>query len=278
MNIGIIGYGSMGKMMLLKYLAATGIDQSGFYIANRTYDKIKNLKNAYPQLNVCASLAELAPAVDIVFICVKPLDIKTVLSGIIGSLKPSCHIVSLNSSVLFSHLERVAPNRKISKAVPSITAEVNQSVTLVCHNQLVTQTDKTELYRLLECFGSITEIPESELSLGSVITSSMPGFIGALFKVIAEEAVKHTSLPKETILKMFVETYYGTGTLLLAKAMTFSSLIERVATKGGLTEEGTEVINAQFPPIMESLFAKTLTKRKAIIEQSIIEFNTLDQQ
>ncbi|MDR0567810.1 MAG: NAD(P)-binding domain-containing protein [Spirochaetaceae bacterium] len=274
MNIGIIGYGSMGKMMLLKYLAAAEIDQSQFYVANRTYDKIKNLRLAYPQLNVCRDAAELAPAADIVFICVKPLDIKPVLSSIAGKLKPSCHVVSLNSSVLFSHLERIAPNRKISKAVPSITAEVNQSITLVCHNPQATQADKEVLYRLLSCFGSITEIPETELALGAVVTSSMPGFIGAFFKIITDETAKHTALPRETLYKMLLETYYGTGTFLMAKGITFDNLIERVATKGGLTEEGTEVINAQFPAIMDAIFVKTLAKRKTIIEQAIEEFDT----
>lgn len=258
--------------MLLKYLAASQYGQSAFYIASRTFAKIQNLSKLYPELHVCPSLEELAPAVDLVFVCVKPLDIKPVLSVIRGLLKPSCHIVSLNASVMFEHLERIAPDFPISKAIPSITAEVNQSVTLVCHNQKVLAKDKKNVYSLLECFGSVTEVPETELSLGATITSSMPGFIGAMFRVIADEAVKHTILSRDTILKMLLETYYGTGTLLLAKAMPFSDLVERVATKGGATEEGTALINAQFPGIIQELFIKTLTKRQIIIDQAIQEF------
>ena len=40
-NIGIIGYGSMGKMIFSKFAQSKIIDQSNLYISNRTFEKIK---------------------------------------------------------------------------------------------------------------------------------------------------------------------------------------------------------------------------------------------
>lgn len=48
MNIGIIGYGSMGKMLFEKFQAA---GYKNVFIANRTKEKL----SALPSTNVCNS-------------------------------------------------------------------------------------------------------------------------------------------------------------------------------------------------------------------------------
>jgi pyrroline-5-carboxylate reductase len=272
-KIGIIGYGNMGKMLLAKFARSKIIDESHLFIANRTFEKIKGLNEIYPRLNICYNNIDLAKNVDILFICVKPLEIKTVLTEIINHAKDDCHIISLNGSVLFKQLEQICSNTKISKVIPSVTAEVNQSVTLVCHNTVVEDEDKKYLRQLLECFGTVVEIPETEMGMGSELTSCMPGFIGAIFKVITDEAEKHTSINKSDIVKMVIETMYGTGKLLLEKEITFDDLINRVATKGGITEEGTKIIGEKLPETIDEMFKRTLEKRKMITEKVQNDFN-----
>jgi pyrroline-5-carboxylate reductase len=88
----------------------------------------------------------------------------------------------------------------------------------------------------------------------------MTGFIGAIFKVITDEAEKHTAINKKDIIKMVIETIYGTGKLLLEKEMTFNNLISRVATKGGITEEGTKIIEKKLPVAIHEMFEKPCKK------------------
>jgi pyrroline-5-carboxylate reductase len=266
-KVGIIGYGSMGKMILSRFVESKIIDESDLFISNRTYNKIKDLNNIYPKINICKNNIDLGKDVDILFICVKPLEIIIVLNEIFKDIKNNCHIVSLNGSVSFKQLEQICINKKISKVIPSVTAEINQSVTLICHNNLVENKNKDELKKLLESFGTVFEIPEIEMGMGSELTSCMPGFIGAIFKVITDEAEKHTMIDKKDIIKMVLETMYGTGKLLLEKGITFDKLINRVATKGGITEEGTKIIGEKLPEIISEMFERTLKKRKIIIER-----------
>ena len=271
-KVGIIGYGSMGKMILSKFVESKTITESDLFIANRTYDKINNLNENYQEINICKNNIDAAKNVYIIFICVKPLEIKTVLTEIINDVKSNCHIISLNGSVLFKQLEQICINKKISKVIPSITAEINQSVTLVCHNNFVENDNKNNLKRLLECLGTVVEIPETEIGMGSELTSCMPGFLGAIFKVITGEAEKHTAIDKKDIIKMVTETMYGTGKLLLEKGMTFDDLINRVATKGGITEEGTKIVLEKLPETINEMFKKTLEKRKITTEKAQKEF------
>lgn len=129
------------------------------------------------------------------------------------------------------------------------------------------------LEKLFSCMGAIIELPESEMGMGAELVSCMPGFLAAIFREICVSAKKHTSLSEEQIASMVLHTVVGTGTLMLEKEYSFHDVVERVATKGGITEEGTKVIEAQFPKVVDDLFDKTLEKRRQTTEKAQISFN-----
>jgi pyrroline-5-carboxylate reductase len=54
--------------------------------------------------------------------------------------------------------------------------------------------------------------------------------------------------------------------------MTIETLINRVATKGGITEEGVKIINERLPETINEMFVKTLEKRKITTEKAQKEF------
>jgi len=272
MKIGIIGYGTIGKVILEKTLESNAIEQSNFYVSERAYERIMNLNAIYPELNICKNNIEAAKEVDMLFICVKAAEVKRVLSEIIDNIKSHCHIISLNVSILLEQLETICPDKKISRIIPSVMAEVNRSQTLICHNNYVTDDDKNRINRLLESFGSVIEIPEKEIGISVELTSCMPGFIGAIFKVITDEAEKHTSMDRAQIKRMIVETMYGTSKLLLEKEITFKNLMDMVATKGGITEEGIEIILEKLPKVINEMFLTTFERGRIITEVAKTEF------
>ena len=104
--------------------------------------------------------------------------------------------------------------------------------------------------------------------MGSELVSCMPGFIASIFDVICTSAGSHTDIPREQIVKMVLNTLSATGELMLAKDLSFDEVVERVATKGGITEEGTRVIYDMFPPAADEMFNKTLEKRRLTAENA----------
>jgi pyrroline-5-carboxylate reductase len=265
-NIGIIGYGSMGKMIFSKIAESKIVPESNLFLAERAYETIKDLKSVYPQLNTCENNKDAAKNADFVFLCVKAPDIKKVLTEILPEMKKECHIVSLNASVLFRQMDQICAGRKISKITPNISGEIKQSITLVSHNAFVSADDKNELKKLLECFGSVVELPEGETGIAIDLTSCMPGFIAAALKLITDEAAKQTTIPRDDIVKMLLGTVRGTANYLLEKDVSFEELVSRVATRGGITEEGTKIINLKLPEIISEVFAKTTAKMRMTTE------------
>lgn len=264
MKVGIIGFGSMGKMLFDKISESKCVERENLLIANRTLEKILHLND---KCTVCESNREAAKEADIVFVCVRPIDLKGVLEEIEDCLKTEALLVSLNGSVMFEQLEKVC-NAKIAKVIPSVTAEINQAQMLVCYNNRVKEADKNALKTLLACMGMVIELPEHEMGMGSELVSCMPGFLAAIFRELCTSAKKHTSLSEEEIARMLLHTVVGTGSLMLEKGYSFHDVVERVATKGGITEEGTKIIGAQFPKVADGVFEKTLEKRRQTTEMA----------
>ena len=98
--------------------------------------------------------------------------------------------------------------------------------------------------------------------MGSELVSCMPGFIASIFDVICQSAKKHTEISQELIVQMVLKTVSATSELMLKKEMTFEDVVSRVATKGGITEEGAKVIYEGLPEIADLMFEKTLEKRR----------------
>ena len=268
MKVGIIGFGSMGSMIARKLLEHNVIKPSELTCANRTLAKMEDFKNLYPDCTVTND-NRLAAKSDVVFVCIRPAELKDVLCGIAPAVSSGTLVVSLNGSVMFSQLESVlAEKTRIAKVIPSVNAEVDYSVSSVCYNQLVTAQDRRNLETLLKSFGTVTEVAENELGMASELTSCMPGFIAAIFSVLAEKARAHTNLPPAQIEAMLAQTLEGTGRLINQKNLSFSDVLARVATKGGITEVGASEIFANFGDVVAAVFDKTLEKRASVTEEA----------
>lgn len=267
MKIGIIGYGSMGKMLLWKFSGNAGIAKDDLLVANRTPEKLSEAKYI---ATICDNTT-LAGTADIVFVCVRPSDMKTVLSEISSSLKDDALLVTLNGSITFDMIAKLV-NCRTAKVIPSLTAEIDRSQTIVCYNGLVGADDKNVLRELLSSIGEVIELPENEVGMGSELVSCMPGFIASIFDVICNSAEGHTDIPREQIVKMVLNTMSATGDLMLQKDLPFNDVVTRVATKGGITEEGTKVIYDMFPSAADEMFYKTLEKRRLTAEKAAASF------
>lgn len=271
MNVGIIGFGSMGRMMAEKFAASGLVSKNSLLLASRSPEKLQDAKK---WATVAGSNSELAASSDIVFLCLRPFDLKGVLEEIRDVLRPETLVVSLNGSVSFANLEKSLTGgaRRLAKVIPSVTAEVDRSQTLVCYNDNVTTEDKGNLKRLLACMGDIIELPENEMGMGSELVSCMPGFIASIFDVLVKAAEEHTKIPHDQVVRMVLQTMIATGELMLKKDMSFEDVVTRVATPGGITEEGTKVVYENFPKTARVLFENTLQKRKMTAEKAEAQF------
>jgi pyrroline-5-carboxylate reductase len=73
---------------------------------------------------------------------------------------------------------------------------------------------------------------------------------------------------------LVIKTLYGTAKLLVDKNLKFEEVIARVATKGGITEEGVKVLKSGLPEVFAEMFNQTMDKRKRVNEMVNKDFES----
>lgn len=265
MRVGIIGFGSMGSMLMHKFLEAGTVLQENIFISNRSKEKLYEIPRTYPKVNICKNNEDVIISSDIILFCVKPTDMKEVAEATAGFFKKEQHICAVNACIRFDQLNTIFPDASCSIVIPSVTGEVDKSVTLATFNKFATDKEVSLIKTLMGTFSSVVIIPENELGICTDLTSCMPGFIASIFSIIVEEALSRSTLSKEEIHNMIITTILGTSKLCVDQKMPFDKIVERVATKGGITEEGTKVIRSAFPQTVRTLFQHTKERRERTI-------------
>ncbi|GLF92346.1 pyrroline-5-carboxylate reductase 3 [Bacillus safensis] len=256
--IGIIGYGSMADMMVQKWLEKGVLDARQMMIHTRSEtERLQHLKEKHPEINIC-SLEELSASCDVLFVCVPPLAVLDVLDQLPSATR-AVHIVSVAAAVT---LEKLAKHttQPVSRYIPTLTSAVGTGVSLVAHGETARPEDQERLHHLLSAFSIVREVEEDRFDAASNLTSSSPGFIAAIFEEMAKAAVRNSELSLEEAYEFLTYALLGTGQVLVERGLTFAETVDRVATKGGITGEGAEVIQKQAPQMFDDLFTQTMKK------------------
>ncbi|AAU22942.1 pyrroline-5-carboxylate reductase ProG [Bacillus sp. FSL W8-0445] len=261
-KIGFIGYGSMAQMIAVKLLDQGKIRDDMVVVSSRNDGKTEELKKLYPNV-ACQSADELAKQCGLIFICVPPMAVKETLEKIQPFLQEDVHIVSIAAGVELDRLHDWTSGQ-VTRYIPTLTSEAGIGVSLVVHGERVAEADKSRLEEYLSAFSTVKQINERDIDAASNLTSSSPGFIASIFEEFAQAAVRNSSLTKEEAFQFLIHSLLGTGKLLMEKDMTFAQTLDRVATKGGITAEGAEVIQDAMPEVFDELFARTMKKYEVI--------------
>ncbi|QRG68520.1 NAD(P)-binding domain-containing protein [Brevibacillus choshinensis] len=267
MNIGIIGLGSIGQMLVKAFCKSGAAAPEKLMVFNRTQEKAEQLQAEY-KLAIGKTAQEVCDHSDVVFVCTKPLDILPLLREL--TIPARTHVVSVAAGVSIADLEGVHTGA-VSKVIPTVTSQELRGVSLYACSQRLTPEQREHFLTLLSSISVPQEISEQAIETATILTSSAPGLIAGILESFAQAAVRKTpELSIDLARHMLVETMLGTAMLLQKEQLGFDQLIERVATKGGITEEGLRVLDKTLPAGFDELFAMTESKHdrlKQLVQQ-----------
>lgn len=269
-KIGFIGYGSMGSMIIKGILSSNVIKGEEMIISTRTQSKLADLEEEHPEVEIANNNVSLADKCLKIFLFVDTGEVKTVIEEIKLNISLNTHIIYISAGLTIKTMELKFPG-KISKVIPSITSQVGEGVTLVCHNEKVTPEDVEFINTIFEAISSVKTIKEEDFEVASDLTSCAPAFISEIFKEFTNAAMGNSEMSREDAEEMVIKTLYGTAKLLIKGNMDFDEIISRVATKGGITEQGIKVLDEELPAVFEQLLKTTQDKHETR-KRELIEF------
>jgi competence protein ComER len=264
---GFIGTGSMGSMLVRKFLG-TGLVTPAEITASSKTGLSARLLAEKTGITAVPSNRTVAENADVLFICVKPLEVRGVLQEIRSVLKPGTLLVSIAGCVSFANLgDWTGETIRSVRIIPSVTAEQTAGVSLVAWGRSVTPENKILVLSLLNAIGTAVETDEKNFDLYTDLTSCAPGLIAAMMHEFAAAAVRTGTIRPELAEYLVRETLIGTARILDKEQMKFDEVIARVATKGGTTEEGVKVLHARLPAVMDELIEATFARRRILTER-----------
>lgn len=261
-KVGFIGLGNMGRMLIEGFINSDKLKSDEIVVSTRTRSKLKILNECYPEIEISDNKS-LAEKCNYIFICVKPRDVRAVLDEIKQWVSCDVHVISVAACVTIENIKKII-DCKISKVIPSITSEIGEGFSLVCHSPNVLKADAEYIESIFASISTVKVIDEKNFEVGADLTSCAPGFFSAVISYFIEAGVKNSNFSRDEIENMVIKTFFATSKMLSEKNISAEELICRVATRGGITEEGVKIMDNYLPDVFDQVFKKTLQKHEAI--------------
>jgi pyrroline-5-carboxylate reductase len=240
MTIGFIGAGNMGTALCKAFLSHDEVKAEDIIACDHSEDKLSIL-SASLGVKTDTDISSVMD-VDFLILAVKPQGIESLAAEISERINVDTVLISVLAGTTIKTLDSLLHHKKIIRAMPNTPALVNKGVIGWFANNEVSPDEKTLVQELLQSAGSATEL-SSEALIDDVaaLSGCGPGFFFALVDAW-QKATSSLELPEDMRKKMLFETLEGSLELVRQSDDSPSKLAEKVASKGGATEQGLKVL------------------------------------
>ena len=288
MKIGVIGYGNMGSMIVNNILKLNLLlDDEELIVSNRHLNKFESLIEEYPEenLNITSDNEEVAKQCDKILISVETPQFKEVLDEITPFINEKTHIIYTCAGLSFNHIKQFFDG-KLTLVIPTLASTVTSNnaisslsrrkgVTLIKHNSKVELQERLFVEDLFNEFSYVKKIDDpiyfneeennlhpkdNELEISTIISSCGPAFVAVMIEKFAQCCFELSNISKEEAEDMILKTVIGTSMLKEDQSLSNADIINKVATKKGITQEGVNLLDKKLNKISRDLI-KTLLNR-----------------
>jgi pyrroline-5-carboxylate reductase len=259
-NIGFIGCGKMASAIIKGIISSNFINPS-HVIASKSSEN--NIKEKEIELGIKLTVDNklVAEKSDVIVIAVKPNQVKSVLDEISDSISQEKLIVSVAAGITTSFIEKKLNSEiKVIRVMPNTPVLVNEGMSGICKGRYATDEDINYINNLLSSIGKCVIVDEAQIDIVTAISGSGPAFFYKVINDIAR-AGESLGLEYEKSLLLSIQTALGSAKMALNRTVSMETLISNVATKGGCTRVGVDVMeDKKIDAILEKVIKDTTSK------------------
>lgn len=231
----------MGEALIAGLLNSSTCAPENITVSDINTKRLEYLDKNYG-ISATTSNLKAAEAADIFVLAVKPQKMPDVLKEISDSINEDMLIITIAAGVKISTIEAALKNNvKVVRVMPNMCAQVGESVSAICHNRMVTESDK-EL--VMELFGSVGEsllVDETLLDAVTGISGSGPAYIFLVMETLIQAGVQEGLTFKQS-REIVLQMVKGSAELAIKTGEHPAQLKERIMSPGGTTVEGLKVL------------------------------------
>lgn len=244
MNLGVVGFGNLGKAFVKGIIKGGKFKSQDIYITAKTKGTLEEARKYY-KVNICKNVSELVELCDVIVLVVKPRVAETVIKQIDDSDYDHKVFISIMAGVKIEKLKAMfsAPV-KIFRAMPNVSIANLQGVTAISIPDEMSDNEKEMVKDIFQSLGLVIEVREDGIEQITSLSACGLGFVAHLMDSFVEAGTK-IGLSREIATQITLQTFYGAVKTTCEYNISPEKLKGSVATKGGATEEGLRVLEEE---------------------------------
>lgn len=241
MKLGFIGAGNMGSAIIGGVLASKMIDGRDITVFDKDAAKVKDLSGKYG-VNVASNSTECTEC-DIVFLCVKPNVLDSVIKEISSYVNENTVFVSIAAGQSIAKITESFNNSKVKivRVMPNTPALVGEGMSAVCVNENVGSTELRSVLDILRCFGRAEVVSENLMDTVTAVSGSSPAYVFMFIEAMADAAVKG-GMTRDMAYTFAAQSVLGSAKMVLETGMHPGALKDMVCSPGGTTIDAVAVL------------------------------------
>ena len=250
-KIGIIGFGNMGSAIGERLKSDYQV-----FVFDKDKNKAANLKG----MDVVDNTADLIKQADVVILAVKPQDFDELLKEIKDYVKDKL-IISIAAGISTKYIGKQLGGARVIRAMPNLPAKIGRGMICLCRGKSATEDDLAFVLQLFKNLGQVLVIRENMMSFVTAVSGSGPGYfydfienqdidyynipdnISKGFEASLAEAARALAFDAQQAMILANTTTAGSIALLKETGLSPAELKKQVASKGGTTEAGLNVLH-----------------------------------
>ncbi|WP_088068622.1 pyrroline-5-carboxylate reductase [Gottfriedia luciferensis] len=235
-KIGFIGCGKMAQAMIGGLIDSNVIERNHIYVSARSNDTLIKVKNLY-NVQTFDNNIDLAKQVDYLFLAVKPDLYPVIIEEIKDVISSNIVIITIAAGITLEGVEKsFGKEVKIVRTMPNTPSLVGEGMSALCHNQIVTSDELSEVMDIFNSFGKCELVNEKLMDAIPAVSGSSPAYVYLMIEALADGAVLQ-GIQRNQAYKLAAQAVLGAAKMVLETELHPGELKDQVCTPGGATIE-----------------------------------------
>ncbi|EEG77005.1 pyrroline-5-carboxylate reductase [Dethiobacter alkaliphilus] len=262
-KIGFIGLGAMGGA-LLEGLLAGGVEPERIVASDTLETKLREAAEKHG-LKAMPDVRSVAEAARVIFVAVKPQDMKTLLKEIAPVMKDGQVVVSVAAGVSIHDIEkRFDREVGVIRVMPNTPCLVGEGAMAASGGKYVSDDDLHMVVSWLETLGIVRTVPEKLMDAVTGVSGSGPAYVYLMIEALADGGVLN-GLPRAMALELAAQTVLGAARMVMETGEHPAVLREMVTSPGGTTAQALFTLEDNgFPAAVQKAVSAAAQKSKEL--------------
>ena len=245
MKIGFIGAGNMGSAIINGILENDIAKAADIIVTDADKSKVTELAENH---NIIQGLSNktVAGDVDMLFLCVKPQVIYSVIDEIKDSVSDDTVVVSIAAGQSIEKLSKAFSKKtvRLVRVMPNTPALVGEGMTAIAPNENVSAEETESVIRIFSGLGIAEVVSENLMDAVTGISGSSPAYVFMLIEAMADAGVQG-GMPRNKAYIFAAQAVLGSAKMVLESGMHPGELKDMVCSPGGTTIDAVSVLEEE---------------------------------